>query len=241
MKNGYVLTSAPDLNWVEERIGKAPILKVVTEWGLPGPKPVWTDDAIARACAMSEETVCRSLAGDGRTYPHAEEVVEEFRRWYKVRRGRMIFEIGNEPPLSDVFGYLWHLENALKECRKAFPKARFISTAMHPDLVNQWANYNRFIQVVKQFDYIGVHQYAHYSLLADDTHHGRLNNIAYASIGGMPWALTEFGVHDPTTPDSVKLAQYDVFMANLASKYELATIYHLCSNPINEDQKAYAI
>lgn len=239
MKKGKVLTSTRSLDILEDRVYKDQLLKVVTGWGIHNQK--WSSLTRARICGMTDETVVRSEAGSGSTFPHVEALIAEFSTWYAFRKTRMWFEVGNEPIDIDIDGYAWHLKNALPQLRRTFPKARFISPALRPDQVIEWSRNENFIDAIKQFDAIGVHQYAYVSLARDDTQHRRWNNTAYYGLNSMPWALTEFGINDPRMVPSLKLAYYDAYIPMLEPKYAMALTYHICSDPINEDQRAYAI
>lgn len=240
MYSGIVLTSAPTVDYLESciRAEKWNILKVVTGWGL-----TWNSQTIPQVLAMTDRTIVRTVAGDGLSehpYPNWERVLSEVAPFYAYRKSNLFIEIGNEPKTDDIEGYCWHLEKALTMCRTSFPWAQLISPALSPVDIPRFSLNTRWQKDIQLFDYIGVHQYAHYDLRDDDTGHARLADRFIPKI--KPWALTEYGTHDTLkTSQREKVIQYRQFSHSLPAHYKIATAYHLCTNPQDEDQEAYAL
>ena len=242
--HGIVLTSAPDVSraWASMEAGGYATLKVVSGWGLD-----WQYPRRHEAAALAETLIVRTVAGDpsaGKPYPHSEDVLEEIRPWYAVRP-RLWVELGNEPnshPDVDPAGYAWHLNRAIERLRAAYPRARLIAPALglgDPTSARRWMRVPEFAQAIQRCDAVGVHQYAHHSLDADDTGQAALARELLAGVT-IPWALTEYGIHDPATSPVVKGERYARFVRGLPAQVILATAYHLCTWATDPDQAAYA-
>lgn len=247
MKHGIVLTSAPDCEYVRRVLvaGSYRSLKVITAWGINGGP--WRQSQRALILAHARHVVVRSRWGDGLgpdPFPNWEKVVEEFQPWYDaVIKGytELTWEIGNEPDKrldTDPAGYAWHLVRAISACRAIFPDVKIISPALSDRGFKKWMRSPEFVSAIELCDYIGVHRYAHNSLVNDDTGHGAL----HATIQSRkPFALTEMGINDANTPKKTKIARYINLVTRLPRKYELVYDYHLCTAPLNVDQHNYAL
>lgn len=237
--HGMVLTDWGDLRSAFVS-GGFRALKVVTAWGQG-----WDEQTRLRTAALSEVLVVRTQAGDPsgiHPYPNYEQVIVEVRPWWQIRPHLWV-EIGNEPNIKqdiDPAGWAWHLAKAVAMVRAEFPLARIISPALSPaHPMEQWANTPMWQDAIKLCDAYGVHQYAHHDLVADDTGHAKLNRANVPQ--DKPWMLTEYGIHDPTTSDSVKGERYAEFRASLPPLVAGAFAYHLCARPKDSDQSAYAL
>lgn len=244
--HGLILTHSSSLDQVEDVMstGRFPVLKVVSAWGLP---TGWTAESIARACALSCETILRTVEGDprsGHPYPHAELIPAEIDPWYHNRRTRLLIELGNEPnadPSVDPAGYAWQLERCIAACRARYPKARIIAPALSLNdeaPAARWMQSPQFIAACLKCDLIGVHAYAHYDF--DDTGQLARARRLLAPLAGMPWFLSEYGIHDPGTPETTKGQRYAALVKTLSAPYTGCTIYHMTTQPIDADQQAYA-
>lgn len=246
MISGIVLTNAPSLAVIDDIVfhGKFDVVKAIPAWGF-----AWDRQNISLLCATSGYTIVRTSYGDGlykdnfgqvkHPYPNWEDVVREITPWYNVRQNRLIIEIGNEPKDVDISGYAYHLDLAIRKCRTIFPKAKIISTAIQPADVPVWWSNHDFYSAVQGADYIGVHQYAHNSLAADDTRHRQqLNTWASRT---KPWAITEYGIHEPNMSKKDKVRLYHEWVNNQSPQIAIATAYHVCYKPIDSDQKAYGL
>lgn len=243
--HGCILTYSQTLDTLEDALiaGHYSALKFVATWGLPAS---WDLPTIARACAMSAETVIRTEAGDpssGHDYPHPEEVTAQIAPWYDVRRHNLWIEIGNEPNSGslDPHAYAYYLDLAITACRSQFPKAKLIAPALLLDRGNpsQWLDICD--DVFRRCDAVGVHIYAYKDLAADDTGQRKTAEQLYSRFGSMPRALTEYGINDPPTVDSVKGQRYAAYVRSLPAPYVLATFYHVDTFSKEGNNAAYAI
>jgi hypothetical protein len=247
--HGLILTHANSLDQLEDilQAGRFPVLKVVTGWGMLGG---WLPDSRARACAMSCETIVRTVEGDpsaGHPYPHAHLIPAEIDPWYAIRRSRLLIEIGNEPNITqlgkpdvDPAGYAYQLVRSIAECRRRYPKACIISPALSLNdeaSAARWAGSAEFREACLMCDLIGVHAYWHHA--PDDTGQLARATRLLAPFSSKPWFLSEYGIHDPATSETVKGQRYAEFVKELPAPYVGATIYHYTAKPLNDDQRAY--
>lgn len=246
MKNGIVISSVPSVEYIDAVVseGSYDVVKIIPAWGLG-----WDLFNISRLCAVSGYTVVRTSYGDGlykdnfgnikHPYPNWEDVVKEVTPFYNIRKSRLFIEIGNEPKDVDISGYAYHLSLTISKCRMHFPKAKIISTAIQPaDLIAWWSNQD-FYRATLAADYIGVHQYAHKSLATDDTNQRKDINRYVTRI--KPWAITEYGIHDPLMSKKEKVRLYQQWVSVQTPQVDLATVYHLCTVPLDSDQAAYGL
>jgi hypothetical protein len=251
-RHGLVLTNVNDLNTLEDAVvaGSYTLVKVVTAWGL---NEAWTLDTRARLCALTNETIVRTHAGDPssrKPFPHSEEIPGEIDPWYHIKRHNLLIEIGNEPnnnPYPEVSvtpsGYAYHLHRAIAECRARYPRARLIAPALDIGRENaaEWVKNTDFVAAIRKCDYLGVHAYTYVTF--DDK--GELAKIQelYAPFRDKPWALTEYGINDKATADATKGQRYASLVRSLKPPYAMATFYHRNENPNPNDpnEAQYAI
>lgn len=244
MLHGIILTSAPNLQYTRSVMyaGAYTSIKVIPEWGVK-----WDKATRTAVSSFSRHLVVRGRHGDGLGHsplPHWEHVLEEFRPWYQdcMPHTQLYLEIGNEPDHTQApFPYGYHLGLAIDACRAAFPRAKFISPAISPNIpaLREWWTNPNFLDAIKKFDFYGVHQYAFHHLITDDTRHG-LNNKAYV-WKNKPWMCTEMGINDPNTLSKIKIQRYNRFLTANPNKFAGAWDYHLCTEPIDEDQRRYKL
>lgn len=250
VRHGTVLTSAPDVARVQASVqaGGYDTLKVVTAWGLARP---WDDITRAQVCNLTPTTVVRTHAGDpsaGKPFPHVEEVLAEVAPWLAVKPNCLV-EIGNEPnssPAVDTYGYRWHLNNTLQQLRDRYPGVQVIAPALvlgPTSRADVWLD--TCADVFAQCDLVGVHLYEFYGFSGDRPASTGQFAQAQALYGArfprQAWALTEYGIHDPATPGSVKGQRYAQFVRALPAPYQLATSYHIDTAAVNDNDRAYHI
>lgn len=244
--HGFVLTSAASANALQYglQLGRYPLLLCVTGWGL-----TWDDRSRVYVAAMTERLIVRTVAGDPTTphpYPNYERVIEEVAPWAAIRPTLDVV-IGNEPNARagiDPAGYAWHLNRAVREVRGRFPAARITSPALLPDdTARVWAASPEWRQALSLCDAVGVHQYAHHRLEPGDAAYDAQTRInAQTAPNDAPWAYSEYGIHDPNTTDAEKGRRYRAWVATHdPRRVAWVAAYHLCHNPLDADQHAYAI
>jgi N-acetylmuramoyl-L-alanine amidase len=244
--HGFVLTSARNAPALSQSltIGRYPLLVCVTAWGLR-----WDDTSRMAVAAMTERLVVRTEAGDPTTahpYPNHERVIAEIAPW-AVLRPTLDVVIGNEPNVKadiDPAGYAWHLDRAITEIRTRFPAARITSPALiADDRARAWANTPQWRAAIARCDAYGAHVYAHHHLATGDAAYDAQTAINRATIPpDKPWAYSEYGIHDPNTTDAEKARRYRAWLQTHAPhRVAWAAAYHLCHNPLDADQRAYAI
>lgn len=176
---GMVLTNAPSFDHVRSIVKKQRLdtIKVVTYWGLPWDEQ--SNNNRALICSLTPNTIVRTVSGDssnpqGSLHPIPEKVIEEIKPWYECKRD-IIIEIGNEPNMHAntemyIYTYRWYLNECIKACRKHFPLAQIMSTALQPDRqVQHWYDIfsARDMNIYDSVDYVGVHAYEHMSFQTD--------------------------------------------------------------------------
>lgn len=253
MIHGIVLTSAPSITYVRNvlQAGGYNAIKVVTGWGMP---VAWNRVTMMALGVVAPNIIVRTVQGDGvnkemgkpkHPYLHWERVLAELTPWYHAipQHVNLMFELGNEPEQADIFGYAWHLERSIDAIRRTLPRAKIISPALSPSNAHQlriWAANERWRSVVSTCDYIGVHQYAFFNLITDDTRQFQLldENIQNTK----PWIVTEMGINDPGTPALQKVQRYAAYTDHLHRIGAVGAFdYHLCTQPRTEDDRRYAL
>lgn len=179
---GVVLTQAHSFDEFRTFVKKNTLdtIKVVTAWGLS-----WEDQRSnnrALICSLTPNTVVRTKSGDpsyllATRHPIPDYVVQEIEPWYRCKRD-IIIEIGNEPNLFSsesryFYEYRWYLLETIKVCRRHFPLARIMSTALQPDYnVQAWFSVfnEKGSNVHDVVDYVGVHAYEHTTFLPNSAY-----------------------------------------------------------------------
>lgn len=246
---GVVLTYTKSLPGLVDSLllNQLGALKVVTAWGVSGG---WTD-ANRRLAARVSCLIVRTKTGDGkRLDPNA--AIAELQPWYVVRPDLLV-EIGNEPNApgagmatdKEIWEYRYNLVETIRRIRVEMPRARIISPAMVAD-----ASMTRWLAILGDttplVDYVGVHAYEWYSFTGETASTGQLK-LALDQVGQMckmyahkPIWLTELGINDMGTPMVTKLRRYRELENTLPGNIAGAVYYHICDDPIDHDQRAYA-
>lgn len=257
---GPILTDVADLPTLDGHLTRmhADTLKVVTGWGC---RQGWNDHTRAWVAQRVPNLIVRSVTGDpshrdvngalSSPYPDPNDLEREIAPWYAARPDIWI-EVGNEPnvaPMHDSTApWVWryHMDACLTRCRLAFPKARLIAGGL---LIGADDVPGRLLSIAKdvlaQYDAIGVHAYEHYSFTSNAYVRTKQWEKAYAwarqYVPSRPIWITEMGIHDPATLMSTKGWRYRGWLATLPPTVMGATLYHLCQQPIDADQRAYAL
>lgn len=245
---GPILTHCYTLDQIEDcmRRGAYTALKVVTGWGVASG---WSKTAMSRASALAEQLIVRTVAGDpsyrngAQRYPTARQVVNEIAPWYAVRP-KLIIEIGNEPNINPewteqyAWEYRWHLEQAIKACRAAFPDANLIAPAPILDADKRPDRWLALcVDRMRLCDYIGLHAYE-YTAFAKIDQHGTTGHLNAAQklynqhFGDRPWILTEFGINDREIAPILKGRRYAQLLPTLPRQIIGALYYHFCADAV---------
>jgi endo-1,4-beta-mannosidase len=224
--HGVVLTDASDLAALMAAFHRAELgaLKIVTGWGSD-----WK----------------RAEVGDGIKPPDPNKLREAIKPWYATRND-LIIEIGNEPNsaanISDqrIWEYRAVTDACIAMLRSEFPGARIISPAL---LTGN--NYLRWFavcyDVFNKADYIGVHAYEWHSFSPAGTY--QLSSVLAAArrYHSKPVFITELGINDKGTSAATKAQRYRKTIGGLAGYVAGCVCYHVCDNPLDDDQRAYAL
>lgn len=243
--HGYVLTNGRNTDYLYDflRRDNVDILKIIPAWyGLP-------DESIPKILSATKDTIIRTSYGDpsrniidgvvrdrakdGRDYRYLiPESLSELDRFLRIKPHCFI-ELGNEPNLHNVdyWIYRYYLQQSFNILKQRYPYAKFISTAPivagdhHYEAVKF---YETTKDVLQNFDYSGIHAYAHESF-DDDFQLGRALELAnkYTRKPINKPMLTEYGINSNKIPMKEKLQRYKDVRNKYKDRIAAFCIFHI--------------
>lgn len=254
--HGLTLTSTDNLDRLisDMRANHIPGLKVITGWGWP-----W-DAASRQKCGTLSGLLVRTVDGDGTRppfgtehyiFPEPHRVYDELLPWVSAKP-RLVVEIGNEPnaytaaPDDAPYVFLYYFRQCLQMIRQQFPGVRVLTPGLIEGTGNKaqphWWEIWSESGIANEVDGIGYHFYAHENFKPTDT--GQVQR-AHQQLGqyfhDRSWWATEAGINGPKQPDADKCAKYSELHRNMPGNVAMCVWYHICSAPIDDDQRNYAI